>query len=262
MITTTTHQNHASPQRNSHPIQYRITNEPYLVQGARLLLRPGYKRFILVPLACNLVLFVLSVIALITYFQSATDAYLNQLPEWLHVLKVLISTILFLGIAFLYSLTFTSITNLLAAPFNGLLAEKIQQDATGQSPPDTTFGQMAVRTIGRELQKLLYFISYGLGVALLIFLTSFIPGLNVLTSLFGLAWASWVLGIQYIDYVADNNQVPFKALRRWCGSRRLNVMFFGALVLLITIIPLVNVLAMSVSVAGGALLWINENTPQ
>ncbi|MEJ2681781.1 MAG: sulfate transporter CysZ [Gammaproteobacteria bacterium] len=239
-------------------INNNMTHAPYLLQGALLLLRPGYKRFILIPLACNLALFIVSMLVLISYLNHAAAQYMQWIPDWLQAIEVIMWFIVGFGIFFLYSLTFTSITNLLAAPFNGFLSEKIQADTTGEPLPDDTLWSMTLRTLKREFQKLLYFVLYGLLVSIILFIISFIPLLNVCAPILGIAWVCWSLGIQYIDYAADNNHIEFQALRRWCAKRRLRVVMYGGTVLLITLIPIVNVIVMSAAVAGGTLFWLNE----
>jgi CysZ protein len=231
---------------------------PYLLRGAKLLLEPGYRRFILIPIASNVVLFVLTVMMLVGLVGGLMETYLNWLPEWLAVVQILLWIIFGLLISFLYSLTFTAITNLIAAPFNGLLAEKIQMAKTQKPLPTESIWSITKRTLAREIHKLLYFVGYGVCISLGVMALSVIPLLNFIAPLIGLAWACWVLAVQYVDYAADNNQVDFKSLRRWCAEKRLQSMTFGVSIFVCTMIPVVNILVMSAAVAGSTLYWLEQ----
>lgn len=231
---------------------------PYLFRGAKLLLEPGYKRFILIPIASNLVLFVLTISLLIAYVSGLMTSFLNWLPEWLQILETVLWVVFAVFIAFLYSMTFTAITNLIAAPFNGFLSEKIQLAKTGNALPPESMGSIIKRTLAREFQKLFYFVGYGICISLGLLILSAIPLINLVTPLIAAAWGCWVLAVQYIDYAADNNHRPFKALRNWCAQRRMQTLLFGGTVLLCTLIPVINILVMSAAVAGGTLYWLEE----
>jgi CysZ protein len=227
---------------------------PYLLRGAKLLLAPGYRRFILIPIASNMVLFALTVMVLTSFLSGAMQEYITRLPEWLQVLQAVIWIVVGGLLLFLYSITFTAITNLIAAPFNGLLSEKIQVDKTQKNLPPESLWSITKRTLKREIEKLLYFVGYGIGILLL----SFVPLVNLFTPIIGFAWACWVLSVQYIDYTADNNQIGFKTMRKWCGERRWPTLIFGASIFVCTLIPIVNILVMSAAVAGGTLYWLER----
>ena len=70
----------------------------YFSEGAKIIFKPGYRRFILAPLLINLVIFLLATIYLIHLFQDASAYLLAFLPSWLQWLSWLIGPLL--GIAF------------------------------------------------------------------------------------------------------------------------------------------------------------------
>jgi CysZ protein len=182
----------------------------YLSRGAGLLLRPGLKRFIIVPLLINLVIFVITTLALINMYRDLLTELMQWLPDWL----AFIAWILWLLFAFLllvvYGYTFNIITNLVAAPFYGVLAEKIEQELTGKEPASETLAELIPRTIKRELTKLWYFISRGFFVLLVLVILWFIPVLNFASAIISVLWAAWCMAVQYIDYPADNHQLAFR----------------------------------------------------
>ena len=73
----------------------------YCAEGARLIIKPGFRRFILIPLLVNLVIFVGVTIALFYAFQDFFTLVLNWMPTWLNWLAWLLWPIvgfIFLGI--------------------------------------------------------------------------------------------------------------------------------------------------------------------
>jgi uncharacterized protein involved in cysteine biosynthesis len=87
------------------------------LSGLRLIARPGLRRFVLVPLLLNIVVFGGLAYLAGSYFDQAMDRWLPQ-QDWLEFLRWL-SWILF---ATAYAVTvfysFTLVANLIAAPFN------------------------------------------------------------------------------------------------------------------------------------------------
>ena len=81
---------------------------------------------------------------------------------------------------------------------------------------------------------------------------------NVLASTVWFLWSGWLLGMQYIDFAADNRQVPFTVMLERLKSKRWMVLTFGSVVLGLTMLPLVNLVIMPVAVIAGTLIWVNE----
>lgn len=230
-----------------------------LLEGAKLLRRPDLRIFILVPLVINFVLFLFATAVLIEQFNIALAWLMDWLPGWLDFLAKILWVLFAFVVLLVYGYSFSMVTNLIAAPFNGLLAEKVEVHLTGKAPNSEPLAQMIPRTFGRELLKLWYFISRGLLIALGLLVLSFIPGLNILVSVIGLLWGAWSMAIQYIDYPADNHQTPFPQLRKHLGSRPFKSLSFGGTVMLGTMVPVVNIFVMPVAVAGATVFWIKSD---
>ena len=236
----------------------------YMAEGAKLLLRPGMKRFVLIPILANAVLFVVLTALLIQSFSSLQDGINGLLSSWSWLsyiaasIATLLSGIMIAIILLLYGYSFNLITNIIAAPFYGLLAEKIEQELTQAILPSESFSAMALRTLKREMVKLWYFITRGLALSLLLLVLAPIPFINLLVPAIGLLWATWVMTLQYVDYPADNHQLPFKHLRQRVRTRPYSSMGLGGTIMLGSMIPLVNIVIMPIAVAGGTLFWIRE----
>ena len=230
----------------------------HLFSAIKILLRPEYRKYILIPLAVNVILFLILTSVLIVMFSDIMTLMLDYIPSWLHFMAWLVWLVFGLAILIVYGLSFTFITNLVAAPFNGLLAEKIQKDHGIPITDNESIRQLIMRTLKREVVKITYFIAYGLLVAVLLFLLSFIPLINLAVPVLAFLWSSWCIAIQYLDYAADNYQQEFSHLRQSALKPTFHTFSFGGTVSLLTMIPIVNIFVMPVAVAAGTQLWIHD----
>lgn len=223
----------------------------YLGQGLKLLFHPALRKFVLVPILVNILLFVVLTTLLVQQFDSLLNAMMVYLPSWMDFLAWVVIAVLALFVVLVYGYSFSMITNVIAAPFYGFLAERVEEMVTDRTLDGETLLQMIPRTIGRELLKVWYF----LWRSLLIVLLSFIP---LLGPLLAALWAAWSMSIQYSDYAADNHQWPFRSLRRSLMLRPQPSFGFGAVVMLGMMVPLLNILVIPAAVIGGTLLWVRE----
>lgn len=232
----------------------------YLLQGSGLLMQPGMKRFVLIPFIANCIVFVLLTLSLINNFSAIQLWFAGLFPEWgwISYIVAFLSGLFIFFVLLIYGYSFTVLTNIIAAPFYGRLAEKLEERITGQSVTQETVLSMILRTLRREMVKLWYFLSRGFLVLIGLFFLSFIPLLNLLVPLMALLWGTWVMTLQYIDYPADNHQLSFIALRQRLKNQRYSSIGFGGVIMLSSMIPVVNIFIMPIAVAGGTLFWINE----
>src|SRR5690606_27162838 len=128
------------------------------IEGIHLLWRRELRPYILVPLAVNLLLFAVLTIALFHYFGALLEWLQNFLPTWLEWLAWLAWVVLGAMVLLVYGYSFNLITTIIAAPFYGLLAEKVEVLVTGKGPPPESLLRMVPRVTWRELVKLTYFV--------------------------------------------------------------------------------------------------------
>ncbi|MFT6388802.1 MAG: CysZ protein [Cellvibrionaceae bacterium] len=236
----------------------------YFVQGMSLLAQSGMKRYVLIPILANIIVFFILTGWLIQYFSSITDWFngLLSFGPWLAYLATFIATLLsgviFFTLLLVYGYSFNLITNIIAAPFYGLLAARIEAHLTGATLPSESFSKMAARTLRRETTKLWYFITRGIAVAIGLFILAFIPFVNLLVPFLALLWGAWVMTLQYADYPADNNKQSFIELRKKLKQRSYSTTGLGSTIMLGSMIPIINIFVMPIAVAGGTLYWSNE----
>lgn len=234
----------------------------YFFDGVRLLTHPQLRIYILVPLIVNCVLFFVLTGLLFSYLSSFMGGESGWIPEWLAPWIApfkWIAWIIFGALFFIvYAYSFNMITNIIAAPFYGLLAEKAEHILTGQAPAPESLSRMIPRVMLRELQKLMYFLLRGVLIILVMITVGFIPLLQFAAPLIGLAWGAWSMTIQYADYPADNHKVAFRDLRMRLWQRTYSSLGFGGSIMACSLIPFVNIFAMPAAVAGGTIYWVNE----
>jgi CysZ protein len=238
-----------------------LSGARYFVRGLALLLHPKLRWFVLVPIAINCVLFVGLTTLLFQYFGQLADWHL-PLPEILQFLEKTLKWVAwFLIVVVLlitYGYSFNIITNIFAAPFYGVLSQKVEELVTGNVVEDEPLISMIPRTMMRELKKLLYFITRGIFVFLVMMLLGLTFILNFLVPVVGTLWSAWSMAIQYVDYAADNHQTDFVVLRKMLRKRRYSSIGFGSAVMACSMVPLFNIIAMPAAVIGGTLFWVNE----
>jgi CysZ protein len=230
----------------------------YLMEGLRMLGKPGVRPFVLIPLAINMVLFGGALWWGWQQVALLNAILLGWLPGWLEWLSWLLWPIFFLLALLLIVYGFSIVANLIAAPFNGYLAEKAEQLLLGKPLASENNWKsillLVPRSIGRELRKMLYFIPLLLGI----FILSMIPGINAIAAPLGFLVASWMMVLQYLDYPMDNHNMSFAQVKQGARQQRLTSLGFGATVMLGTMIPLVNLVIMPAAICGATIYWVRD----
>lgn len=236
-----------------------LSGSQYLSAGLKLVLSPGLRLFVLLPLTINLILFVALIGFAVRQFSGWLDSLMGSLPGWLSFLDFLLWPLFVVLLLLMVFFTFTLLANIIAAPFNGFLAEKVEVVVRGEDtfPPFSWNELLAMvpRTLKRELRKLSYFLPRAIGLLIL----SLIPGLNLIATPLWLLFGVWMMAVQYIDYPCDNNKVSWDDMLAWLRAKRWQSLGFGGITYVALLIPFVNILMMPAAVAGATLFWVRED---
>lgn len=234
-----------------------MKNNPFtginqLLQGLQMLTRPGLRRYLLAPVAINIVVFVIIGWIGFSQFDSLLNTFLPE-SSWLSFLRWLLWPLFALSILLITFYTFTAVANLIAAPFNSLLSAKVEEMLTGRKPPEhrETIAQLILPTIQSELRKLGYFLLRAIPLLLLFV----IPGINLLAPFLWLLFSAWFLAIEYADYPLGNHGLDFRSQHDRLKQTRLAALGFGGGVTLLMMIPILNFAAMPAAVVGATRLW-------
>ncbi|MBO0216053.1 sulfate transporter CysZ [Vibrio sp. Vb2880] len=230
----------------------------YFFYGFDIAVSPGIRRFVLMPLLANILLVGGALYYLFSHLDSWINNWMGQIPDWLSWLSYLLWPLLVITILATFSYFFSTLANFIAAPFNGLLAEKVEEKLTGQKVNDD--GVMAVvkdvpRIMSREWRKLVYVLPKAIGLFILLL----IPALGqTLGPILWFIFTAWMLAIQYCDYPFDNHKVSFNDMRNSLKQKQGKAYTFGMLVSVLTTIPIINLFVMPVAVCGATAMWVHE----
>ena len=223
-----------------------------LSRGTRCVYQSGMRRYVFLPILVNLIVYVSMLSLVFSRFDGWLAHWMEMVPTWLDWLSWLIWPLFVISLLVVVFFTFTLVTSLIAAPFYGFLAAKVETCTTGREPlDDRSLTKSAIDAVGREFVKL----GYILPRAAALFVISWIPGLNIVAPLLWALFSAWVMAITYLDYPMDNNKVSFSDMRQRLSKRWWQSLTFGGLITLVTWIPLANLFLLPGAVAGAVLLW-------
>ncbi len=237
------------------PITGLFKGISYVFKGLSLITQKGIRPFVLVPLLINTVLFSGG----IWLASSQADRWMQSLlPSWLGWLEWLLWPVFVVVIFFAVFYGFSIIANLLAAPFNAILAEQVEKRLNGLPVADfqgyKALPALVVRTFRSEASKLWYMGKWLLALLIL----TLIPGLQVVSPVAWTLFGAWMLAIEYADYPMGNHDLFFKDELKALKRHRSHALGFGWALSLLTAIPVVNFIAMPIGVAGGTALWVDR----
>lgn len=230
----------------------------YFFTGVGLMSQPGLRRFVIIPLLVNTVLFALLIVWLGSELGQLVERYQPQLPQWLAWLGTLVWLLFTALIALSLFFAFALLANLIAAPFNSLLAAAAERHLTHRAPADEGGWLQALReapsAILDELRKLRLFVIWAVPLLLLFLL----PVVNLFAPLLWGLFTAWMLALEYLDYPLGNHGLRFAEQRTLLGDHRPLALGFGAMVLFATLVPFFNFLAMPAATLGATALAVKE----
>lgn len=230
----------------------------YFLQGFSLIKTKGLKRFVLIPLFVNVVLFAMAFYFLIDVIQQSIEYVIGFIPDWewlKNVLMFVLWPIAVVSVLLVFSLLFGTLANWIAAPFNGLLSEKVERHLKGESLGNDTLIDVikdTPRVFSREFQKLVYYIPRAIGFFILFMI---IP---VVGQIIWFLFTAWMMSIQYLDYCFDNHKLAFTHTRLALASDKSKAFSFGVTTSLFAFVPLINFIVMPVAVCGATAMYVDR----
>ena len=228
-----------------------VSGPHHLLLGYRMLLRPGLRRYVALPLAANIVLYSLAAWAVFSGLDGALDRWLPATLDWLRWLLYPLVGLLLLVLGMF---TFTLIANLLLAPFNGLLASRVERLLTGRDPAGSGRGAWAEmrRSTGQELRRLGYIAVRVLAV----FALGLIPVIGVVAAPLGLLLGAWLLAMEFSGNVLGNWGWDLQQQRDFLRAHRWTFLGFGFASMGLALVPLANFALVPAAVAGSTALCL------
>ena len=228
----------------------------FLGDGLRIAVSRECRIYVIIPILFNLALMSLAGYWLFTYLNSLIFYLFNMWPDFLIFLAYIISCLMAASIIFVACYFFSTVATILASPFYGLLADKVEMKLNGTKSEDLGFGGVIrdiPRIIRRELKKQMFFIPR----ALLCLVVMFIPLLNVISPVLWFLLTSWMGCLQYCDYAYDNHKIDFAVMRRDLAQNNLATLSFGALVAIAISVPVLNLIVPPAAVCAGTKYYLS-----
>lgn len=225
----------------------------YPFRGLRLIIRPGMRRYSAVPLLINVALFAGLGALLFGQLDGWVDALLPA-GGWHDYVRWLIWPLAVAAFLLVGYFGFMLVGNVVAAPFNDLLAARVVGTLRGTGNSSVSSG-MSLRSMlasfGDELRKL-WFVVVRSVPALLLFV---VPGISVIAPAVWFIVASVLLAYEYLEFPFALSDARFEDQRRLLRHDAMTTLGFGAGVSALMLIPGLNLAAIPASVAGACLLW-------
>jgi CysZ protein len=235
-----------------------ISGAGYLVEGIRLIARPRLRQFVLIPLLINILVFFTAIWYGLRKFELFLLWIESKIPSWLQWLDWILWPLFILALLILVFNSFTLVANLIAAPFNSLLAEKVELHLTGRPLSEGGGWKKALielaPTLLDEVKKLLFAVFSAVPL-LILFL---IPGINLAAPLLWFLYTAWILALEYSDYPMGNHGLKFREMRAHLRQQRRLSLGFGAATASLSMIPVANFIVMPSAVAGATAMWVQE----
>ena len=231
-----------------------------VIEARRYLFKTGIRQFVLIPLVINILIFSIAIWFGVRFFKSMLETLVAWTPGWLDWIQWLLWPLLIFMILIIVYFSFTVVANLIAAPFNALLSQRVElllaEQPGGEPAPVQSVSSLVGRTLWSELCKIMYQLSWLLGLVLI----SIIPGVNLIAPFAWAYFGAWMLSIEYADYPMGNHGHYFAEVRRTLNQGKLSALGLGSGIMLLTLIPVLNFLSMPMGVIGGTLYWMKYSS--
>ena len=229
-----------------------ISGFGYLASGIRLLVQPSIKRFVIMPILINILVFSSMIYVSAQQFTLFMD-WILPADAWYSMIRPLLWPLFAIAAVLIGFFTFSMVANMLASPFNNLLAQRVEEHLTGQKLSAKETELSIMNSIRNEIRKILYALSRAIPI-LILFL---IPGVNIAAPAIWFLFGAWMMTIQYADFTMANHNLLFDEQRRRLKTKKIASLGFGTAVTLMTLTPILNFFAMPSAVAGATKMWVD-----
>lgn len=229
---------------NVNPGQNPVLALNCLIEGFKLLPHPQLRKYLLIPLFINIVLY--SGALVLGYHWM--DVLIQQfIPAWLSWLSWLLWPLFFVSFLVIGFFSFTLLANLIAAPYYSLLSARVlqlihdQPTQTNEAPWDKVF-------LG-ELKRMGYLLARMLPLLVLFV----IPVINVVAPVLWAVFSAWGMAMEFMAYPLENRGMTFSEQKQFLAEIRLGALSFGGLTGLGLTVPLLNLVIGQAAVIAATL---------
>lgn len=217
-----------------------------LMRGLKLLGRPELRRYLLIPIFINTVLY--SIAFALGYF-FISDLIVQFIPSWLSWLEWLVWPLFFISFSAIGFFTFTLLANLIASPFYSQLSAKTLEIISDEK--NVSAEQKVSKVVSAEIKRMIYLFTRMLPLLLI----SVIPGVNLIAPFLWALFGAWGMGLEFMAYPKENKGILFSEQKEQAKARRLSVLSFGGLIIAGLSIPVFNLVVAPAAVIGATIYF-------
>lgn len=228
----------------------------YLFDGIKLSLSKECRMYVIIPIIVNFVILFSLGYTTFNYISGLISDIFKTFPEFLIFLAYIITAIIGLLIGFVSCYIFSTVATIIASPFYGLLADKVEMKLNGTQSDDMSLFDIIKdipRIIKREARKQLFF----LPLAFLGLIIYFVPVINILAPIYWFLLTAWMGSLQYTDYAYDNHKISFSDMQKDLKSNKLSTFTMGAFIAFALCIPVLNLIIPPAAVCAGTKYYLS-----
>lgn len=226
-----------------------------LYDGLIMSLSKECRLFTIIPILINIIVLSLGSYFLYHLINDAIITMVGYLPNFLSFLASLLSYVIAIIIIASGFYFFSTFATIIASPFYGLLAERVEKIERGIQISDSTLGDLIKdlpRIFLREFQKFAYYIPR----LLLCLIVMLIPVVNLISPILWILLGSWMIAIQFCDYAYDNHKTSFAFMKQDLKANRLSTFIFGLITSFCITIPIFNLFVPAGAVCAGTKYYL------
>lgn len=223
-----------------------------LLQGIQLLSHPQLRKYLLIPLFINIVLYSC---AFVLGYHSVSAIIQQLLPNWLSWLNWVFWPLFFISFFIIGFFTFTLLANLIAAPYYSQLSAQVLRLISDQ--PQTITEQAWHVVFFGELRRLAYLLAWMLPL-LVLFL---IPVVNLIAPIIWSGFAFWAVSMEFMAYPLENSGLTFVEQKEFMQQTRWSGFCFGCLIGICLTLPVINLFIGQAAVIGATIYVDKLNAP-
>lgn len=237
----------------------------HLARGFRLLWVPGIRRFVWIPLCINIAVF--ATLGWLAYGQFEqwleSISVLERFSDWwiVSAFTTVLRWIAGLLLVFVFTYAYTLLANLIGAPFNSFLSERVELHLTGQTPQEPFSINALLRSVPSTMWSEVRKITYMLVWLVPLLILHVIPVINLIAPLLLFIFGAWMYAVEYVDHPMGNHGYKFAEIRRILRQHRTAALGFGLPVALLSMVPVVNLFVMPWAVAAATVFYVRTIKP-
>lgn len=216
-------------------------------------------KYSIAPMLINLLIYGSVFIFSYKWLMGLLDTWLGientEAGFWLKFLHTALLIIGFLLMLFVCYLLFTILGNIVTAPFNEEISQRVEEIVSGNEEHNMGFWEDAYISIKGEIQKLTFYLL----ILFLIFLLNAVPVAgSVLSAVIGVIFSCFYNALDFLDYPMTRKKMRFRDKLKVTRKGKLVTYGFGFTAFLLMFLPVINVFMKPILVAAGTALFYEK----